>query len=265
MDNVLNGGSGNDTLRGGEGMDILNGGTGIDIASYSDALSGVTINMTDGNHAGDATGDSFIDIEGVKGSNHDDTFIGGSGLFQFSGGAGNDTYIVNATESFIIELADNGIDVVQTSLANYRLPMHVENLLYTGNASFTGTGNDGDNIIVGGNLNDVLSGGAGIDTLFGGAGSDTFVFHSIVDSPSLFAIDAIQDFSNIQKDRIDITALSLSSFIGTNSFSSTAGEVRFEAADNATILSGDVDGDSLADFQILLAGTILISENDLLL
>ena len=265
MDNVLNGGSGNDTLRGGAGMDILNGGTGIDIASYSDALSGVTINMTDSNHTGDATGDYFSGIEGVQGSNHDDTFVGGSGLFQFSGGAGNDTYIIDSTESTIVELADNGIDVVQTSLTNYRLAMHVESLVYTGNASFTGIGNDGDNIIVGGNSNDVLNGDAGIDTLFGGAGSDTFVFDSIADSPSLFAIDVIQDFSNVQNDRIDLTALSLSAFIGTNSFSSTAGEVRFEAAENATFLSGDVDGDSLVDFQIFLAGTIFISENSLLL
>ncbi|SEQ49721.1 Hemolysin-type calcium-binding repeat-containing protein, partial [Agrobacterium fabrum] len=265
MDNVLNGGSGNDTLRGGAGMDVLNGGAGIDIASYSDALGGMTINMTDGNHAGDATGDSFVDIEGVQGSNYDDTFIGGNGLFQFSGGAGNDTYIINSTASVVIELADSGTDVIQTSLTNYRLPVHVEKLVYNGNASFTGTGNDGDNIIVGGNLNDVLNGGAGIDTLFGGAGSDTFVFDNIVKGPSLFAIDTIQDFSNVENDRIDLTAFSLSTFIGTNSFSSTAGEVRFETAGNATILSGDVDGDSLADFQILLAGTIFITNNDLLL
>ncbi|MCW0979952.1 hypothetical protein OK142_03955 [Agrobacterium sp. BT-220-3] len=264
IDNILNGSGGNDTLRGGAGMDILNGGAGIDIASYSDSATGVKVNMTDGNHTGDAAGDSFSSIEGVQGSSHADVFIGGNGPFQFFGGAGNDTYIVESTNMAIIEFANSGTDLVQTSLTDYRLGAHVENLVYTGNASFTGTGNGDDNVIIGGNLNDVLNGRGGMDTLFGGEGSDTFVFDNIADSSSQ-AGDLIQDFSRSHSDRIDLTALSLSTFIDTGSFSSRAGEVRFETAENVTTLSGDVDGDSVADFYIRFTGVISITESDLLI
>jgi Ca2+-binding RTX toxin-like protein len=48
----------------------------------------------------------------------------------------------------------------------------VENLLYSGSGSFTGTGNGLDNSITGGAGNDVLGGDAGNDTLDGGAGAD---------------------------------------------------------------------------------------------
>ncbi|CUX26168.1 Hemolysin-type calcium-binding region protein (fragment) [Agrobacterium deltaense Zutra 3/1] len=264
IDNTLNGGSGNDTLRGGAGKDILNGGAGIDLASYSDSTAGVTVNMADGNHTGDAAGDFFSSIEGVQGSSHADTFICGSGPFQFFGGAGNDTYIVESTDIAAIEFANNGIDLVQTSLTDYRLGAHVENLVYTGNASFTGTGNESDNVIIGGDLNDVLNGRGGMDTFFGGAGSDTFIFNNIADSSSQVG-DLIQDFSSSQNDRIDLTALYLSTFIGTDSFSSKAGELRFETAENVATLLGDIDGDSVADFYIRLAGVASITESDLLI
>ncbi|MEZ2133196.1 calcium-binding protein, partial [Sinorhizobium sp. CB9] len=42
----------------------------------------------------------------------------------------------------------------------------IENLTYTGSATFTGTGNA---------LSNILTGGAGVDTLKGAAGDDTYV------------------------------------------------------------------------------------------
>ncbi|MGO8249180.1 protease, partial [Rhizobium johnstonii] len=56
-----------------------------------------------------------------------------------------------------------------TNIAN------VENLTYTGSASFIGTGNELANTITGGTGNDLLDGGAGTDTLTGGAGDDIYI------------------------------------------------------------------------------------------
>lgn len=107
---VLNGGGGNDTLLGGNhndiliggaGADVLNGGSGHDTASYADATSGVSAAL-DGSIAGtgDALGDTFISIETLEGSRHNDTLIGDTsgntlrgmrGDDNLSGGGGADT------------------------------------------------------------------------------------------------------------------------------------------------------------------------------
>ncbi|WP_181699667.1 cadherin domain-containing protein, partial [Chthonobacter albigriseus] len=49
---TLYGGEGNDVLQGGTGADVLIGGSGIDTADYSDAASGVTVNMASGSVSG---------------------------------------------------------------------------------------------------------------------------------------------------------------------------------------------------------------------
>ena len=72
----------------------------------------------------------------------------------------------------VVEKANGGTDEVRTTLASYTLGDNVENLTYTGNGAFTGTGNDQANTITGGAGNDALYGGAGNDTLVGGAGDD---------------------------------------------------------------------------------------------
>jgi Ca2+-binding RTX toxin-like protein len=101
-----------------------------------------------------------------------------------SGGAGDDTYVVDATSDTIAEAANEGTDTVQTS-ATYTLTANVENLTLTGSGNINGTGNDLDNTLTGnsgnnvldggaGNSgNNVLDGGAGNDTIIGGAGNDT--------------------------------------------------------------------------------------------
>ncbi|NEH89429.1 protease, partial [Rhizobium leguminosarum] len=70
---------------------------------------------------------------------------------------------------------NEGTDLIKTALSIYTLGNNVENLLYTGSASFTGTGNALVNTITGGAGNDTLDGGTGNDTLIGGAGNDTLI------------------------------------------------------------------------------------------
>ncbi|MEN0117736.1 MAG: rhizobiocin, partial [Agrobacterium cavarae] len=100
------------------------------------------------------------------------------------GGLGDDTYFVDNTGDVIVENAGEGIDTVKTALASYALGSNVENLAYTGSGAFTGTGNELDNIITGGNGGNRLAGGAGNDTLVGGSASDTFVYmaHNGIDT-----------------------------------------------------------------------------------
>jgi subtilisin family serine protease/Ca2+-binding RTX toxin-like protein len=53
------------------------------------------------------------------------------------------------------------------------LPTNVENLTLTGTTAINGTGNAGDNVLIGNSANNILTGLAGNDTLNGGAGNDT--------------------------------------------------------------------------------------------
>ena len=53
------------------------------------------------------------------------------------------------------------------------LPTNVENLTLTGTTAINGTGNAGDNVLIGNSANNILTALAGHDTLNGGAGNDT--------------------------------------------------------------------------------------------
>lgn len=90
-----------------------------------------------------------------------------------SGGGGNDTYVIDDANDEVSELAAKGLDTVLTSLTAYTLGDNVENLTFTGNAPFAGTGNTLNNDIRGGAGDDTLLGGGGDDTLRAGSGDDS--------------------------------------------------------------------------------------------
>ncbi|CAH0180723.1 hypothetical protein [Roseomonas sp. CECT 9278] len=87
------------------------------------------------------------------------------------GAAGDDTYVINRKD-VIVELANGGIDKVESSI-NYTLGANIENLTLTGRANLLGIGNGANNIIAGNAGNNRLLGQAGNDTLNGGLGNDT--------------------------------------------------------------------------------------------
>jgi hypothetical protein len=62
--------------------------------------------------------------------------------------------------------------------------------------------------------------------------------------------DVVTDFNATQGDKIDLSAVAAFAYIGSASFSDVAGQLRFSAG----ILSGDVNGDGVADFEIQLTG-----------
>ncbi len=124
----------------------------------------------------------------------------------------------------------------------------------------SGAGND---IILGNGGDDVLIGGTGSDTLTGGSGADSFVYQSNADSGVGIGRDVITDFTR-GSDRIDVSALNASSFVGTALFSGQAGQLRYANFDGTTIVELDSDGDRVADFQIELNGMISLGFGDFL-
>ena len=97
----LSGGTGADTLTGGAGNDNLDGGNGSDFASYAQATSGVSVNLSAPTPVvtGGAGEDQLSSIENLIGSGFGDslrgdaganTILGGDGADSLSGGGGND-------------------------------------------------------------------------------------------------------------------------------------------------------------------------------
>ena len=134
-------------------------------------------------------------------------------------------------------------------------------------------GSEGNKTLNGGESNNVLIGGLGADTLTGGLGADRFDFNLIAESAGA-SIDTIADFSRLQLDKIDLSTIDTKSgtalindafaFIGNNSaFSNIAGQLMFDTATNS--IYDDVNGDSAADFQIILTGVTSLLATDFIL
>lgn len=308
---VVAGNGGNDTLDGGGGADTLRGGTGND-TFYVDAAGDRVIELvgqgTDtvrstashtlsanveklillGSANLNGTGNSSANaITGNAGAN---TLNGGGGADTMTGGNGNDIYVVNAAGDRVVEARSQGTDQVRASV-NHALAINVEQLLLTGTAHLSGTGNALNNAITGNSGNNSLSGGAGADTILGSGGADTiygaagadqlgggfgadvFRYRSVTESTvTAEGRDLITDFK--ADDTLDLSAMDANSkragnqafrFIDDDAFSSAAGELRFNSTASATYVTGDVNGDGTADFSIRLAGSIALTAGDFIL
>jgi Ca2+-binding RTX toxin-like protein len=199
----LFGNAGDDFLSGGAGDDTLDGGPGFDSASFATATHEVRINLIDGFvDDGDGGNDTFISIEQIEGSNHDDEIIGDDadnvidglkGDDFISGGDGNDFLIGGPGAD---TLNGNG-DRDGTSYLDSPAAVYIDlarNLARGGNANgdvltsiedVQGSiyndiliGNGSDNLLGGTDGDDKLTGGAGADTLDGGSGIDWARYNS---------------------------------------------------------------------------------------
>lgn len=136
-------------------------------------------------------------------------------------------------------------------------------------------GGEGNDTLYGYGGNDKISGGNGADKLYGGTGADTFVFLSVKDSTvAPTGRDTIYDFSQKDKDKIDLKAIDADTtlakdqaftFIGNKAFSRDAGELRYEKKGGDTYIHGDVNGDGKADFSILVDASITFTKADFIL
>ncbi len=179
----LYGRGGNDSLRGEQGADLLDGGTGVDTATYYEAKSGVSLDLTlSRGTGGDAAGDTYVSIERFQGSNvAADTMLGSAGTDEFHGfggadvldgrggadrligGDGNDVIFGGAGDDLIFAQADNdtvrgdggndyirgglGIDVAVYASAYAGYTMSIDN---AGNVIITDlSGTDGSDTLAG--------------------------------------------------------------------------------------------------------------------
>ncbi|MGF7151684.1 DNA-binding beta-propeller fold protein YncE [Sphingomonas zeicaulis] len=291
-DDSISGLGGNDVLTGGLGADRLDGGDGVDTAGYATATAAVSASLLAGRGlTGEALGDRFISIENLTGSAFDDSLYGDNGTNTILGGAGNDTLygylgddrleggagddLVRGGEGADTLLGGDGADKLVGDEGNDVIDGGAgSDVVYGGagddsidggadadtlrgdEANDTLTGGTGDDVLLGGDGNDVLIGGAGRDSMYGGAGADRFVFNAASESV-LAARDILRDFSQTDGDLIDLSAIDSGAASGAftlvGAFTGTAGELTATAVGAFQQVQGDVNGDGVADFTILVA------------
>jgi Ca2+-binding RTX toxin-like protein len=196
----------------------------------------------------DAGGDDTIAYEGARDAVID---LRAATLKYEPGGGGWISYAYGIHGGFTIA---NGVTIENATggAGNDRL---------TGNdAANRLIGNAGNDVISGGGGDDFIVGGAGKDSLSGGAGNDLFRYTALSDSTVGANRDVISDFA--RGDRIDLSAVGATTFIGGDSFSGRAGQVRAVTLADQTIVEYDADGDGRADMQIELTGSMVLDRLD---
>lgn len=167
---TLTGNGLDNVLVGGAGGDALSGAGGVDTADYSSSNQAVAVDLgTGAGSAGDALGDTLVDIENLTGSAFDDSltgnggdnlFVGGTGGDMIDGGLGEDTASYAGSASGVqINL---GAETAAGGDAEGDTLVSVENLV----------GSSSDDILIGDLNANVLIGGEGADVLDGEGGDD---------------------------------------------------------------------------------------------
>src|SRR6185436_10733278 len=202
---------------------VVTAGDGTDSvsSSVSYALTHGVDNLTltrTGNING--TGNSANNV--ITGNSGNNVLDGGAGADQMAGGAGDDTYVMDNAGDTVTENANEGTDLVQSSVS-FTLGANIENLTLTGTSAINGTGNSLGNVIAGNAGNNVLTGGAGDDTYVVQNTGDSVVENAnegtdLVQSSVSFTLGAnVENLTLTGTSAINGTGNSLSNVIGGNS------------------------------------------------
>jgi Ca2+-binding RTX toxin-like protein len=297
---VLAGNAGADTLLGDAGVDQLNGGADADYidggadadwAMYNTATAGVHVNLALGTGlAGEALGDVLVNIEQIVGTAYSDTLIGdagdnalraNAGGDSLNGGAGIDLLDYSTSAAGVtVNLATgstSGGDAQGDTIANFENVgggSAADALTGNGDANVL-QGNGGNDTLVGGGGDDTLNGTAGTDRLTGGTGADRFRWTLSTDTGLDSAADVVTDFLSSDADRIDLSFIDPNSalagnqafsFIGTATFAAgVRGQLRYENTGGNTWIEADLDGNQVAEFEIMLTGSKTLTASDFLL
>jgi Ca2+-binding RTX toxin-like protein len=217
----------------------------------------------------------------------DDRFFGGSsrdilraglGSDNFDGGAGRDEVsfeLVGDSGAVKVDLAagtasgPNDMAMKLVSVEDARTGAYADTVSGSAVANRL-EGGAGNDRIAGLAGNDTLVGGTGRDSLEGGAGRDRFVLAAADQSPAGSGRDRILGFEQ-GNDRIDLSLIDPVAGGGNDTFTFLgsgallAGGLRFGAVSGNTLVEGDVTGDGVADFQILLTGLFTLTGADFVL
>ena len=256
-DDILSGGAGRDTLQGGAGADSLYGGAdGSDWVSYTASTAAVAVTLIAGDTStgsgGHAAGDRINGVNNVQGSAYGD-LLRDSALSNaynaniFKGMAGNDRLYLGSNH-------DTG---------------------YGGAGHDQVYGEAGNDLLYGDAGNDSLRGGQGADQLYGGDNADRFIFASAAESTTTSAgRDVLRDFDRAEGDKIDLRLIDARSgtatndafaFIGSAGFSGVKGQLQWLDSGSHVLVRGDINGDRVADFAILVTNVASLQGTDFLL
>ena len=124
---------------------------------------------------------------------------------------------------------------------------------------------------VGGSGADTLIANQAANVLTGGGGGDDFIWRSLGDTGVGAQADVIADFVSLVDDiglsDIDANANTAGvndafTFIGTSAFSNVAGQLRYQVEGGNARIQGDVNGDAIADFEIVVNNVTSLSSSD---
>lgn len=229
-DDIILGEAGDDYIAGGDNVDLLAGGKDADTVLGGDGDDVIAATIDDGND-------------------------------HYAGGSGSDTYDATTTS------ADLTVD----------LDAGVASSSETGEDTLTGIEN-----VNCGSGNDTIVANDEVNTFTGGEGADTFVFGSVAaigmgsgsrDKILDFAVGDRIDLDKISDDFVDDLQDAFGDhvirrfvLIGAQETFSQAGQmkVRYEDTNDGqvTILSGNINGDADAEFELELMGHIEFRDDD---
>jgi Ca2+-binding RTX toxin-like protein len=262
-DDVAIGGAGADVIVAGEGADLVRGGEGRDVifagAGDDQAFGGEHADVIYGDAGADRLfGDGGADM--IVAGAGDDTVFGGAGddLIVAEIGDGNDVYFGDDSDG------GTGGDTLDVSAATVAVTVNLGTGPNSkGNVSSSQTGNDTiwsiENVNTGSG-NDTIIASNSSNVMNGGAGNDTFKFQSVTAADG----DTILFFE--PGDRVDLSGIDANIGAGgdqaftlvNNGQLTAAGQlaVTYEtrADGEFTILQGNIDGDTAADFKIQIEG-----------
>ena len=271
--NILRGGAGADVLRGFDGNDtlqadaadtVIDGGAGFDTAVFS--ASGTVAAQFTAIEGLSVTGGANIGLTSsqIAGQLPRTLQLGGNGTITVTlEGTASDRVVVNTSSASIV--AGSSLQFVVNGSAG-------NNIIKMADVAATVNGGSGvDQIrggaladtIYGGNGNDKLIGLGGADIIYGGGGADQFRYYFRNDSGLGTAADRIMDFVP-GTDRLDFRVLDTDlttpgyqhlTLIGTAAFAANGtAQIRYQTQGTDILVEADINGDSVADMQIVLVG-----------
>jgi hypothetical protein len=114
--------------------------------------------------------------------------------------------------------------------------------------------------------NDTLAGGLGADRLSGGVGKDIFLFVSVDEVIGDVITDFVSGDDIVNLDAIDADEDAVGgqdfTWRGDQGLSGAAGDLAFRFKRDMTLVSGDTDGDGVADFTLRLTGKLTLQATD---
>ncbi|MGZ8308089.1 MAG: M10 family metallopeptidase C-terminal domain-containing protein, partial [Allosphingosinicella sp.] len=249
-------------VYGGRGKDTLTGGLGNDIFFFAEDRfeSGDTVNGGSGYDGMFLRGHYTIDFNapgytGLFTSIENLTLTSATDERYARGGGTEFDYNITLSNALV---GAGGVLTVSGTILTASETMVLDGSLESDGVLRLFGGKAGDTL-KGGGQNDLIHGGLGADTLAGNGGSDSFRYQEAAESNSA-NMDHILDFTP-GTDKLDLSRIDARtnlagdqafSWIGSNAFTGSAGQLRAYEQGGTWFVEGDVNGDSVADLVMAL-------------